>query len=164
MEVAEPEQTARACLEELMKLVPDAGNMEALTGAAPVDSAGRVQEVLEKLRLKPELRESVTVDELATHFGSPVVLELTNGNWVIFLGCRRGAEGEEEHYAVLDPLSLESSKVIFLKSAALQKAWGERPASMGPGPSFVPAYDFFLFFSSWTMRPEDDWKRASNDI
>ena len=126
MEVAEPEQTARACLEELMKLVPDAGNMEALTGAAPVDSAGRVQEVLEKLRLKPELREGVTVDELATHFGSPVVLELKNGNWVIFLGCRRGAEGEEEHYAVFDPLSHESSKVIFLKSAALQKAWGEK--------------------------------------
>lgn len=109
-----------------MKLVPDVGNMEALTGAAPVDSAGRVQEVLEKLRLKPELRESVTVDELATHFGSPVVLELKNGNWVIFLGCRRGAEGEEDHYAVFDPLSHESSKVIFLKSAALQKAWGEK--------------------------------------
>ena len=126
MEVADPEQTARACLEELMKLVPDVGNMEALTGAAPVDSAGRVQEVLEKLRLKPELRESVTVDELATHFGSPVVLELKNGNWVIFLGCRRGAEGEEDHYAVFDPLSHESSKVIFLKSAALQKAWGEK--------------------------------------
>ena len=124
--MTEAEQTARACLEELVKLVPDAGNVDALMGGSAVDSAERVQEVLEKLRLKPELRDDVSVDELATHFGSPVVLELTNGNWVIFLGCRRGAAGEEEHYAVFDPLSRESGKVIFLKVEALQKAWGGR--------------------------------------
>lgn len=126
MTMTEAEQTARACLEELVKLVPDAGNVDALMGGSAVDSAERVQEVLEKLRLKPELRDDVSVDELATHFGSPVVLELTNGNWVIFLGCRRGAAGEEEHYAVFDPLSRESGKVIFLKVEALQKAWGGR--------------------------------------
>ena len=126
MTMTEAEQTARACLEELVKLVPDAGNVDALMGGFAVDSAERVQEVLEKLRLKPELRDDVSVDELATHFGSPVVLELTNGNWVIFLGCRRGAAGEEEHYAVFDPLSRESGKVIFLKVEALQKAWGGR--------------------------------------
>lgn len=124
--MTEAEQTARACLEELVKLVPDAGNVDALMGDSAVDSADRVQEVLEKLRLKPELRDDVSVDELATHFGSPVVLELTNGNWVIFLGCRRGAAGEEEHYAVFDPLSREAGKVIFLKVEALQKAWGGR--------------------------------------
>lgn len=124
MAMTEAELTARACLEELIKLVPGAGNMEALVGDAAVDSLGRVQEVLEKLRLKPELRSEVTVDELSTHFGSPVVLPLLNGNWVIFLGCRRGAEGEEPHYAVFDPLSRESGKVMFLKAAALQKAWG----------------------------------------
>ena len=126
MTMTEAEQTARACLEELVKLVPDAGNVDALMGGSAVDSAERVQEVLEKLRLKPELRDDVSVDELATHFGSPVVLELTNGNWVIFLGCRRGAAGEEEHYAVFDPLGRESGKVIFLKVEALQKAWGGR--------------------------------------
>lgn len=126
MTMTEAEQTARACLEELVKLVPDAGNVDALMGGSAVDSAERVQEVLEKLRLKPELRDDVSVDELATHFGSPVVLELANGNWVIFLGCRRGAAGEEEHYAVFDPLSRESGKVIFLKVEALQKAWGGR--------------------------------------
>ncbi len=51
------------------------------------------------------------------------MLTLKNGNWVIFLGCRRGAEGEEPHFAVFDPLSQESGKVIFLKKPALKKAW-----------------------------------------
>lgn len=115
-------QTARACLEEICKLVPDAGNPDVLMGGGSMESPERVQEVLSALRLKPEWREDVMPDELATHFGSPVVLLLGNGNWVIFLGCRRGAEGEAEHYAVFDPLSRESGKVIFLKKAALEKA------------------------------------------
>lgn len=122
----EAEKTARACLEELAKLVPDAGNIEALDNAESPGSAAGVQEVLEKLRLKPEWREDADLDLLATHFGSPVLLQLKNSNWVIFLGCRRGAEGEEAHFAVFDPLSQESGKVIFLKKAALQKAWGGR--------------------------------------
>lgn len=122
-EEVEVVQTGRACLEEICKLVPDAGNPDALMGDSPVESPERVQAVLSALRLKPEWREDVTLDELATHFGSPVMLLLGNGNWVIFLGCRRGAEGEEEHYAVFDPLSRESGKVIFLKKAALEKAW-----------------------------------------
>lgn len=123
MGVNDEATTAFACLEELAKLVPGAGNMAALVGDSAVDSPERVQEVLGKLRLKPEWREEVTVDELSTHFGSPVMLQLGNGNWVIFLGCRRGAEGEEPHYAVYDPLSNESGKVIFLKRAAVEKAW-----------------------------------------
>lgn len=123
MEYTESEKTARACLEEIVKLVPDAGNLEALLGEQVVSAPQCMQSVLSSLRLKPEWREDTTVDELATHFGSPVVLQLGNENWVIFLGCRRGAEGEEEHYAVYDPLSRESGKVIFLKKAAVEKAW-----------------------------------------
>ena len=72
MGVNDEATTAFACLEELAKLVPGAGNMAALVGDSAVDSTERVQEVLEKLRLKPEWREEVTVDELSTHFGSPV--------------------------------------------------------------------------------------------
>ncbi|MDO5473235.1 MAG: peptidase domain-containing ABC transporter [Akkermansia sp.] len=123
MAISEQEKTARACLEEICKLVPDAGNPEALIGDLVIDGPARVQDVLTSLRLKPEWRDDVGADELATHFGSPVVLQLKNDNWVIFLGCRRGAEGEEEHYAVFDPLSRESGKVIFLKRVALEKAW-----------------------------------------
>ena len=110
MAISEQEKTARACLEEICKLVPDAGNPEALIGDLVIDGPERVQDVLTSLRLKPEWRDDVGADELATHFGSPVVLQLKNDNWVICLGCRRGAEGEEEHYAVFDPLSRESGK------------------------------------------------------
>ncbi len=115
--------TARECLEELAKLVPDAGNMQALVGDSAMETPAEVQAVLEKLRLKPEWRDDADLDLLSTHFGSPVLLLLKNGNWVIFLGCRRGAEGEEPHFAVFDPLSQESGKVIFLKKPALKKAW-----------------------------------------
>lgn len=120
----EAEKTARACLEEIAKLVPDAGDPAALMGEDTWGDTLRVVEVLQGLHLDPERREEVAVDELATHFGSPVLLELRNGNWVIFLGRRRGAEGEEEHFAVFDPLSRESGKVLFLKRESLIKAWG----------------------------------------
>lgn len=116
--------TAQACLEELSKLMPQSANLEALLGDSPIDGAARMAQVLEALQLGPETVESTTADELASHFGSPVLLQLLNGNWVIYLGCRRGAEGEEELYAAFDPLCKERSKVLFLKQAALQKAWG----------------------------------------
>ncbi|MBR5194875.1 MAG: peptidase domain-containing ABC transporter [Akkermansia sp.] len=124
----EAQKTARECLEELAKLVPDAGNIQALLDDAQAASPELVMEVLQKLRLKPEWQDDADLDLLSAHFGSPVLLQLKNENWVIFLGCRRGLEGEEAHYAVFDPLSQESGKVIYLKKAALQKAWGGKAA------------------------------------
>ena len=128
---AAPEQTtqqatARACLEELAKLAPGVGNIDALLGGAPPDGEGRMMEVLEGMRLGPELKENVQSGELSTHFGSPVLLPLRNGNWVIFLGYRRGAEGEDGHFAVFDPLCEEAGKVLFLLREALERAWGGR--------------------------------------
>ena len=120
----ESENTARKCLEELAKLVPDAGNIQALVGDIPLDSHERIMEVLQKLRLKPEWCDASDTDDLSTHFGSPVLLRLLNENWVIFLGCRKGCDGEEAHFAVFDPLCQDSGKVMFLKRGALQKAWG----------------------------------------
>lgn len=124
MSMSDSATTARACLEELTKLLPQSANLDALIGDAPIDGTARMVQVLEGLQLGPEAVGETTPDELAAHFGSPVLLPLTNGNWVIFLGCRRGAEGEENHFAVFDPLCEERSKVLFLKKAAMQKAWG----------------------------------------
>ena len=45
-------------------------------------------ELAERLRLAPELRRDVNVDELASYFGAPILLCLKNGNWVLFLGTR----------------------------------------------------------------------------
>lgn len=121
--MSETHQTAQACLEELSKLMPQPANLDALLGDSPIDSTERMAQVLEALQLGPETVESATTDELASHFGSPVLLRLSNGNWVIYLGCRRGADGEDKQYAVFDPLCKEHSKVLFLKPDALQKAW-----------------------------------------
>ena len=60
MEMTESERTARACLEELVKLQPDAASLEAVVGEAPVEGRERVVEVLRALRLEPEAREEVT--------------------------------------------------------------------------------------------------------
>lgn len=124
METSESEalRTARACLEELARLVPGAGNWESAE-ARPEEPAGMCR-VLQVLRLEPELCRDVSAETLSTHFGSPVLLLLANGNWVMSLGYRRGAEGEEGRFAVFDPLSREASKLIFLVPPSLEKAWG----------------------------------------
>lgn len=118
------EKTARACLEELAKLLPDAGSPEALWEPGSPGNAEGVMAVLAKLRLAPERRDGVDADELAAHFGSPVCLELANGNWVLFLGFRRGAEGEEGRFAVFDPLA--EASMLYLERASLEKAWEGR--------------------------------------
>lgn len=118
--------TARACLEELAKLAPGAGNIDALLDGAQPESEAQVLEALRGLRLGPELKEDVQAGELATHFGSPVLLPLRNGNWVLFLGYRRGAEGEAGRFAVFDPLCPEAGKALFLPVETLERAWGGR--------------------------------------
>lgn len=125
-EQTQPYATARACLEELAKLAPGAGNIDALLGSAPLDEVERIIETLGRMRLGPEQKENVQAGELATHFGSPVLLPLRNGNWVIFLGYRRGAESEEGKFAVYDPLSEETGKVLYLPQETLERAWGGR--------------------------------------
>ncbi len=114
-------RTALACLEEVAKLCPDAGEIAALYPGESA-TAEAVASVLEKLKLSPQLREGVEADELASHFGSPVLLVLANGNWVLSLGFRRGAEAGEGRYAVFDPLA-KGDAVIFLSRAQLEKAW-----------------------------------------
>lgn len=125
MEAIESEavRTARLCLVELVKLAPGAGTPEAVCAEVAVGEPEGMVRALLGLRLGPELRADVQVAELATHFGSPVLLQLKNGNWVIFLGYRHGAEGESGSFAVFDPLSRDSSKVMFLPQEALEKAW-----------------------------------------
>lgn len=113
--------TVRACLAELAKLCPDAGNVESLWPEnGPADAAG-VAAVLDKLRLSPETRQDVSADELASHFGSPVLLCLGNGNWVLSLGFRKGGEGAQGRFALFDPLA--GGKMIYLERAKLEKAW-----------------------------------------
>ncbi len=114
-------RTALACLEEVAKLCPEAGEIAALYPGESA-SAEAVAAVLEKLKLSPQLREDVEVDELASHFGSPVLLSLSNGNWVLFLGFRRGAEAGEGRYAVFDPLA-KGDSVFYLTRPQLEKAW-----------------------------------------
>ncbi len=117
-------RTAFACLREVAKLCPDAGDVAALYSGESAE-AEAVASVLEKLKLSPQLREDLGGDELASHFGSPVLLVLRNGNWVLSLGFRRGAEEGEGHFAVYDPLA-KGDSVIYLTRASLEKAWAGR--------------------------------------
>lgn len=117
-------RTARACLEEIAKLLPEGGNVEALlVGELGDGSTKTVVEALKSLHLAPEFKSGVNVDELSTHFGSPVMLRLNNANWVCFLGWRKGNEREADRFAVFDPLCRDTGKVIFLLRGDLEKAW-----------------------------------------
>ncbi len=115
-------RTAFACLEEVAKLCPEPGEVAALYSGESAEPEA-VASALEKLKLSPQLRNEVEMDELASHFGSPVLLALRNGNWVLFLGFRRGVEAEDGRFAVYDPLA-KGEQVIYLTRTQLDKAWG----------------------------------------
>lgn len=114
-------RTARVCLTELAKLCPDAGNVESLWSVNGPADTSEVAAVLDKLHLSPETRDGVSADELASHFGSPLLLRLNNGNWVLYLGYRSGGEAGQGRFAIFDPLADE--KMIYLERARLEKAW-----------------------------------------
>ncbi len=118
--------TAVNCLVEIAKLLPDGTNVEALY--QDIDDVSNVRDavlaITEKLKLNPESRTDVDCDELLSYFGAPILLELLNGNWVLFLGARRSiTPGEEPRLALFDPLSSTAGKMIFLSPDLLNKSW-----------------------------------------
>ncbi len=116
--------SARLCLEEITKLLPDAPNIEQHFSAADFGSKESVLRVLEAMKVGPEWRTEHAVDELSTHFGSPVLLRLSNGHWVCYLGYRKATETSDEHFATFDPLSQDAQKILALSRAQLEKAFG----------------------------------------
>jgi len=83
-------------------------------------------EIGEKLKISPVHRDDVSIDELASYFGAPLLLQLKNGNWLIFLGVRKQVRdgNEYESFAIFDPLSNSRGHMIFLQRQQLEKAWG----------------------------------------
>ncbi len=121
--------TAFVCLSEVARLCPHPAAVEELYSG---DSASveTVAGVLEKLELAPRVREDVTLEELVSHFGSPVLLALRNGNWVLSLGFRAGAEEGEGRFALFDPLG-QPEKMIYLTREKLEKAWAGQAIFLG---------------------------------
>lgn len=115
------------CFREIIKMVPQAGSLDAfLESVADLDDPTETcLRLAEKLRLAPELRNDVSMDELASYFGAPILLRLSNENWVLFLGIRKQVQNgvSEERFAVFDPLSSARGKMLFLKREQLLKAW-----------------------------------------
>ena len=122
-------QTLLMCLREIAKMMPRGAELNAfLQDQDQADSENELEwgtKLAEKLRLAPEAREDANVDELASYFGAPVLLRLKNSNWILFLGTRTQVrEGVSlERYAIFDPLSKTSGKLIFLEKEQLANAW-----------------------------------------
>ena len=122
-------QTLVACLREIAKMMPRGAELNAfLQDQNQADSENELEwgtKLAEKLRLAPESREDANVDELASYFGAPVLLRLKNSNWILFLGTRTQVkEGVSlERFAIFDPLSKTSGKLIFLEKEQLANAW-----------------------------------------
>ena len=115
------------CFQEIIKMMPQAGDLNAF-----LSSLEGVEDTLElclklanKLRLAPESRGDVTIEELASFFGAPIFLQLNNGNWVLYLGIRKLLQGgvQQERYAVFDPLTKVQGKMLFLQKDQLLKSW-----------------------------------------
>jgi len=119
-------QTLIRCFEELARTMPRAPQLEAIM---PENFQGSSTElciyIAEKFNLRPELREETTLDELSSHFGSPVFLRLKNDNWIFFLGVRRMQKGSVsiERFAVWDPLGKGKNQMLMLQREQLEKAW-----------------------------------------
>ena len=118
--------TLLRCFKELARTMPRAPQLEAVV---PEKTDGDICElcvqIAEKFKLHPDLRHGVALDELYSHFGSPVLMKLKNDNWIFFLGVRRMQRGSEaiERFAVWDPLGQGKNQVLMLEREKLEKAW-----------------------------------------
>lgn len=120
--------TLITCLREIAKMLPRGAELDAFLAkyeSGETDPVKMGVELAESLRLAPEYRKDVSLDELASYFGAPILLCLKNGNWVLFLGLRSHVEqgGASERFAVFDPLSKVPGKLIFLTREQLAGAW-----------------------------------------
>ena len=119
-------QTLLRCFEELARTMPRAPQLEAIMPEIePEDSCKLCVYLADKFHLQPELRLDATIDELSSHFGSPVLLRLKNDNWIFFLGVRRMQQNTTtiERFAVWDPLGKGKTQMIMLQREQLEKAW-----------------------------------------
>jgi len=126
MQTNDSQKTLVRCFQELMKTLPRAPEIEAIYPENPPEDGRELCVLLaDKLKLQPERREGVSMDELASYFGAPVFLMLKNGNWVFFLGVRRVQNGnrQEERFGVYDPLGKGKQQMLLLKREQLEKAW-----------------------------------------
>ena len=71
------------CFQEIIKMMPQAGDLNAFLSALEgvEDPLELCLKLANKLRLAPESRGDVTIEELASFFGAPIFLQLNNGNW-----------------------------------------------------------------------------------
>ena len=115
------------CFQEIIKMMPQAGDLNAFLAALENvdDPLELCLKLANKLRLAPESRGDVTIEELASFFGAPIFLQLNNGNWVLYLGIRKLLQGgvQQERYAVFDPLTKVQGKMLFLQKEQLLKSW-----------------------------------------
>ena len=106
--------------------MPRAPQLEAiLPEKTDGDSVELCVTLAEKFNLHPDVRKEMALDELYSHFGSPVLMHLKNDNWIFFLGVRRMQQGAAtiERLAVWDPLGQGKNQVLMLEREKLEKAW-----------------------------------------
>ena len=118
--------TLRCCFKELARTMPRAPQLEAIMpDPLPADTTELCVFLAEKFHLQPKLRLDATIDELSSHFGSPVLLKLRNDNWIFFLGVRRMQQGNGsiERFAVWDPLNKGKSQMLLLQREQIERAW-----------------------------------------
>ncbi len=116
--------TLRACLDEINRLSSrwvslDIPFARAMSSAECAED--RACAVLEVLGLSPEKHAECDESELRLHSGSPVLLCLRNGNWILF-SCFKDDSGGEKA-VVFDPTGGQVGKVLLVPSSDFLAQW-----------------------------------------
>lgn len=116
--------TLRICLDEVNRLSARWVSLD-LPFAHAQSSSESAEDcacaVLDALGLSPEKNAKCREEELRSHSGSPILLCLRNGNWILF-SCFRNDPGGEKAI-IFDPTGGKSGKVMSVPSEELFSQW-----------------------------------------
>ena len=130
MEMTDSRLTAEACIREIVRVLPSGGNPEALFAELPLAEQPPHEwlcTVLERLDFQAQYLEAEAPGELYLQIGMPVMLQLANGNWVIFLGLRSPLrQGDSEQVVLFDPLTQAENKMLFVPKGQFERNWHGR--------------------------------------
>ena len=116
--------TLRTCLEEINRLSARWISIGSLIDRSFATCEGEqraICAVLSELKLTPECIEDCAESTLRDYAGSPVLLRLKNGNWVLFSVFRKDAQGESA--VLFDPTAKTPNRILLISSASLMDQW-----------------------------------------
>lgn len=119
-----PDSTLRVCLDEINRLSARWVSLDlpfARAQSSADNAEDRACAVLHTLGLSPEANLECKEPELRAHSGSPVLVCLKNGNWILFSCFKKDPGGEKA--VIFDPTGGRSGKVMIVPAGEFLSRW-----------------------------------------